>query len=68
MEEQKGDDILGVYVGISDRTGELVVGDMLIEFTVLKNETKQSIAILDYDDNHIHPVPACIKILPDLPM
>lgn len=58
---------MGLYVGISDRTGELVIGDMLIELTVTRDHTKESIAILDYDDNRIHPVPACINILPDFP-
>lgn len=56
---------MGLYVGISERTGDLVIGDMLIEMTVTKNRSVENIAILDYEDNKIHPVPACINILPN---
>ena len=62
-----GADILGLYVGISDRTGDLVVGDMLIELTMTRNSTSESLVILDYEDRKMHPVPACINILPDCP-
>ena len=58
---------MGLYIGISDRTGDLVIGDMLIELTVTKNRSTESIAILDYEDEKIHPVPACINILPNFP-
>lgn len=56
---------MAVYVGISETTGELVAGDMLIEVTVKRGEKIQRVAILDYEDFQIHPVPACLKILPD---
>lgn len=54
---------MAVYIGISEKTGELVVGDMLVEITVTKEGKEQQLAILDFEDLQIHPVPACIKIL-----
>lgn len=58
---------MSIYVGISDLTGDLVVGDMLVELTLSQEYMSESLAILDVDDRNIHPVPACIKILPDFP-
>lgn len=56
---------MAVYVGISEKTGELVAGDMLIELRVREQGFRSSVAIWDYEDFQIHPVPACLKILPD---
>lgn len=52
---------MSIYVGISESTGELVAGDMLIEIEISGGKVKEKIAILDYEDNKIHPVEACIK-------
>lgn len=52
---------MAIYVGISDNTGELVAGDMLIEVEVKAGKMKERIAILDYEDDLLHPVEACIR-------
>jgi hypothetical protein len=56
---------MGVYAGISEENGELVIGDMFIEVTVSGNSQSERIAIFDYDDFAIHPVAACVRLFPN---
>lgn len=56
---------MGLYVGISQETGELVIGDMLVEMTVVRSKIRESLAIYDLEDHQIHSVPACVDLFPE---
>lgn len=56
--------MMSIYVGISNRTGELVAGEMFIEVEIAKGQTREQITIFDYEDVQLHPVDACIKFPP----
>jgi len=58
----KGDGMMSIYVGISNKTGELVAGEMFVEVEITKDRTREQITIFDYEDADLHPVDACIKL------
>lgn len=54
---------MSLYVGISNETGKLVIGDMYEEVHIKENEKRVTISIFDYNTFDFHPVDACIKLL-----
>lgn len=54
---------MSLYVGISNETGGLVIGDMYEEVHIKGNEKKVSLSIFDYNTFDFHPVEACIRLI-----
>lgn len=58
---------MSLYIGISNDTGELVIGEMYEEIKIQGGEKSVTLAIFDFESFDFHPVEACIRLFSDEP-